>query len=153
MSGIASSLSRYRPISNFPFCHSLNLGTRFLLGGRIVTPASRTVRSGAADGPPRRRPDIYMDGRGTCLSFLLLLLTSTSDERSSSARPVVALFPSISLLRPPHLDSLCEHRPQHLLHLPQPPARLLPAGIAPTAAGYHWIPLEACCKDHRGVRP
>ena len=53
-------------------------------------------------------------------------------------------LPSISLLRPPHLDSLREHRPQHLLHLPQPPARLLPAGIAPTAAGHHWSPLEAC---------
>src|SRR6185312_1021429 len=52
MSGITTSLSRYTPISNAPFSHSLNLGARFLLRGRIVTPASRTVREGTADSPP-----------------------------------------------------------------------------------------------------
>src|SRR6185437_12616541 len=48
-------LQAYRGTRQFltlPFCHSLNLGARFLLGGRIVTPASRTVRSGPADNPP-----------------------------------------------------------------------------------------------------
>src|SRR6185369_8066379 len=52
-------------------------------------------------------------------------------------------LPSISLLRPLYLDSLREHLPQHLLHLPQPLAQLLPTGIAPAAAGHHWSPLEA----------
>ena len=61
-------------------------------------------------------------------------------ERSRRHRPLL----SISLLRPPYFDSSRENFPRHLLHLPQPPARLLPAGIAPTAAGHHWSPLEAC---------
>src|SRR6185295_4886350 len=51
MSGIATSLSRYTPIYNSPFSNSLNLGARFLLGGRIVTTATRTVREVTADSP------------------------------------------------------------------------------------------------------
>jgi len=46
---------------NLPFCHSLNLGARFLLGGRIVTPDSRTVRSRLADSP--RGIARYLSGR------------------------------------------------------------------------------------------
>ena len=39
-------------VLTLPFCRSLNLRARFLLGGRIVTPASPTVREGTADSPP-----------------------------------------------------------------------------------------------------
>ena len=56
----------------------------------VVTPDSRTVRSGSADGPPRQRLDIYLDECGTRLSFLIFLLISTRAERSSSARAAVA---------------------------------------------------------------
>ena len=39
MSGIVTNVSRYSPSSIFlNLAHPLNLGTRFLLGGRIVTP-------------------------------------------------------------------------------------------------------------------
>ena len=55
-------------------------------------------------------------------------------ERSRRRRP----FPSISLLRPPYFDS------RHLLHLPQPPARLLPGQNHPTTAGHHWRCLKLC---------
>ena len=54
------------------------------------------------------------------------------------------LLPSISLLRPPYFDSSREHLPQHLLHLPQPPAQLLPAGIAPATTDHHWSRLKLC---------
>ena len=54
------------------------------------------------------------------------------------------LLPSISLLRPPYFDSSREHLTQHLLHLPQPPGQLLPAGIAPATAGHHWSRLKLC---------
>ena len=59
--------------------------------------------------------------------------------RSLHRRPL----PSISFLRSPYFDSLREHLPQHLLHLPQPPASSFSAGIAPATAGHHWSPLEA----------
>src|SRR6185437_1191088 len=51
MSGIATSLPRYTPIYNSPFSNSLNLGARFLLGGRIVTTTTRTVREVTTDSP------------------------------------------------------------------------------------------------------
>ena len=71
MSGIATSLSRYTPISDSPISHSLNLGARFLLGCRIVTPASRTVRSGSADSlPGSAQIIIWIDVGPTCHSSL-----------------------------------------------------------------------------------
>ena len=139
MSGIATSLSRYTPISNSPFSPLLNLGARFLLGGRIVTPASLTVHSGSANGPPRQHPDIYLDVGPAC--HFLLFSPPHFDQwraelvRSRRRRPL----PSISLLRPPYHDSSSEHLPQHLLHLPQPPVRLLSGRNRPN---HHRSPLE-----------
>ena len=60
--------------------------------------------------------------------------------RSRRRRPL----PSVSLLRPPYFDSSRENLPRHLLHLPQPPTQLLPAGIAPATAGHHWSCLKLC---------
>ena len=108
-----------------------------------VTPASRTVREGSADGPPGNvQIFIWMDVGPTCHSSLPPHFAQSRAvlERSRCRRPL----PSISLLRPPNLDSLREHLPQHLLHLLQPPAGFFSARIAPTAAGHHWSPLEAC---------
>ena len=56
-------------------------------------------------------------------------------ERSRRRRP----FPSISLLRPPNLDSSCGNLPRHLLHLPKPLNRLLPGQNRPH---YRRTPLE-----------
>src|SRR6185312_14704812 len=53
-------------------------------------------------------------------------------------------LPSISLIRPPNLDSSRVNLPQHLLHLPKPPFRLLPARNRPTTAGHHWRCLKLC---------
>ena len=58
--------------------------------------------------------------------------------RSRRRRPL----PSISLLRPPNLDSSRGNLPRHLLHLPQPLDRLLTAGIAPATAEHHWRCLK-----------
>src|SRR6185312_16963333 len=141
MSGITTSLSRYTPISNAPFSHSLNLGARFLLRGRIVTPASRTVRAGSADGPPgNAQIFIWMDVGPTCHSSLPphFVQSRAELERSRRRRPL----PSISLLRPPNHDSSRGNLPRHLLHLPKPPVRLLTAGIAPATAGHHWRCLK-----------
>src|SRR6185436_2859502 len=95
-----------------------------------------------ADGPPRQRPDIYLDGCGTRLSFPPLpphFVQSRAElERSRRRRPL----PSISLLRPPNLDSSRENLPRHLLHLPKPPVRLLPGRNRPTTAGHHWRCLK-----------
>ena len=60
-------------------------------------------------------------------------------ERSLRRRP----FPSISLLRPPNLDSSCGNLPRHLLHLPKPLDRLLTAGIIPRHCRSPWEALEA----------
>jgi len=48
-------------------------------------------------------------------------------------------LPSISLLRPPNLDSSRRDLPRHLLHLPQPLDRLLTVGIIPH---HRRLPLE-----------
>ena len=141
MTGIATSLSRYTPISNSPFSHSLNLGARFLLGGRIITPASRTVRSGSTDGPPgNAQIFIWMDVGPTRHSFLPphFVLSRAELERSRRRRPL----PSISLLRPPNLDSSRENLPRHLLYLPKPTVRLLPCRNRPTPTGHHWRCLK-----------
>ena len=52
-------------------------------------------------------------------------------------------LPSISLLRPPNLDSSRGNLPRHLLHLPQPLDRLLTAGIIPRHRRSPWEALEA----------
>ena len=53
-------------------------------------------------------------------------------------------LPSISLLRSPNLDSSRENLPRHLLHLPEPPVRLLPGRNRPTTTGHHWRCLKLC---------
>ena len=142
MSGIATSLSRYTPISNSPFSHSLNLGARFLLGGRIITPALRTVRSGSADGPPgNAQIFIWMDVGPTCHSSLPPHSVQSRAELVRS--PHRCPLPSISLLRPPNPDSSHGNLPRHLLHLPQPLDRLLTAGIIPRHRRSPWEALEA----------
>src|SRR6185312_12455899 len=55
--------------------------------------------------------------------------------RSRCRRPL----PSISLLRPPNLDSSRGNLPRHLLHLPKSLDRLLTAGIIPR---HHQLTLE-----------
>ena len=91
MSGIATSLSRYTPISNSPFNHSLNLGTRFLLGGRIVTPASRTVALGRRTVcPGDAQVFIWMDVGPACHSSSFSKLRPVT----SRARPLAPSSPS-----------------------------------------------------------
>ena len=70
-----------RKFLNLPFCHSLNLGARFLLGGRIVTPDSRTVRSRLADSP--RGIARYLSGRmwDPLVRSLFLLISSRTERR------------------------------------------------------------------------
>ena len=143
MFGIATRLSRYTPISNSSFSHSLNLGARFLIGGRIVTPASRTVHSGPADSPlGNAQIFIRMVVGPTCHSSLPPPFVQSRAEhvRSRCRRPL----PSISLLRPPNLDSSRGNLPRHLLHPPKPLDRLLTAGIIPATAGRHWRCLKLC---------
>ena len=142
VSGIATSLSRYTPISNSPFSHSLNLGARFLLGGRIVTPASRTVRAGPVDSPPGIvQIFIWMVVGPTCHSSLPPHSVQSRAELVRSPRR--RSLPSISLLRPPNLDSSRGNLPRHLLHLPQPLDRLLTVGIIPRHRRSPWEVLEA----------
>ena len=78
----------------------------------------------------RHRPDIYLDGCGTHLSFLT---SSSLRPEPSGARALApsSPLPSISLLWPPNLDSSRGNLPRHLLHLPKPLDRLLTAGIIP----------------------
>ena len=73
------------------------------------------------------------------LVIFLFLLSPPRAERSSCARPAGFPFPSISLLRPPNLDSSRGNLPRHLLHLPKPLDRLLTAGIIPR---HRRLPLE-----------
>jgi len=138
MSGIATSLSRYTPIYNSPFSYSLNLGARFLLGGRIVTTATRTVREVTADSPRGvAQIFIWMVVGPTChFSLPPLFFQSRADLVPSPQR---SPSPSISLLRPPNLDSSCRNLPRHLLHLPQTLDRLLPGRNRPH---YRRTPLE-----------
>ena len=85
----------------------------------------------------RRRPDIYLDGRGTHSSILSssFFLPEPSGARAPApSSPLV----SISLLRPPNLDSLHGNIPRHLLHFPKPLNRLLPGRNLSTTAGHHW---------------
>ena len=107
-----------------------------------VTPASRIVRSGSADGPPgNAQIFIWMDVGPTCHSSLPPHFVQSRAElkRSRRRRPL----PSISLLQPPNLDSSRGNLSRHLLHLPQPLDRLLTAGIIPRHRRSPWEALEA----------
>ena len=86
------------------------------------------------------------------LVISLFLLCPPRAERSSCARPAGFPFPSISLLRPPNLDSSCGNVPRHPLHLPKPLDRLLTAGILPH---HRRTPLELleALLDHRSASP
>ena len=85
----------------------------------------------------RRRPDIYLDGLGTHSS---ILSSSSFLAEPSGARAPAPSSPlaSISLLRPPDLDSSRRNLPRHLLHLPKPLNRLIPGRNLSTTAGHHW---------------
>ena len=78
-----------RKLLNLPFCHSLNLGARFLLGGRIVTTATRAVREVTADSP--RGVARYLSGWSwdPLINPLFFLFPSRA-ERSSSSRAIIA---------------------------------------------------------------
>ena len=141
MSGIATSLSRYTPIYNSPFSDSLNLGARFLLGGRIVTTTTRTVREVTADSPRGVAQIFIWMGVGPTRQSSLLPLSFQSRAELELPRQR-SLSPSISLLRPPNLDSLHGNIPRHLLHLPKPLNRLLPGRNLSTTAGHHWRCLK-----------
>ena len=78
------------------------------------------------------------------LVISLFLLTPSRAERSSCPHPDGAPSPSISLLRPPNLDSLRKNLPRHLLHLPQPLDRLLPGRNRPHHRRTPLEVLEAC---------
>ena len=108
----------------------------------VVTPASRTVRAGSADSlPGNAQIFIWMVVGPTCHSSLhpRSVQSRAELERSRRRRPL----PSISLLRPPNLDSSRGNLPRHLLHLPQPLDRLLTAGIIPRHRRSPWEALEA----------
>ena len=107
-------------------------------GAEAVTPASRTVREGSADGPPgSAQIFIWMVVGPTChFSLPPLFFQSRADLVPSPQR---SPSPSISLLRPPNLDSSCRNLPRHLLHLPQTLDRLLPGRNRPH---YRRTPLE-----------
>ena len=92
----------------------------------------------------RQRPDIYLDGRGTHLSFLFSSSSFFDQRRAELVRsPRRRPLSSISLLRPPNLNSSRGNLPRHLLHLPQPLDRLLTAGIIPYHRRSPWKVLEA----------
>ena len=82
-----------------------------------------------------------MDMGPTCHSYLPphFIQSRAELERSRRRRPL----PSISLLRPPNLDSSRGNLPRHLLRLPQPLDRLLMAGIIPRHRRSPWEALEA----------
>ena len=104
-----------------------------------VTHASRTVHSGPADGLPGiAQIFIWMDVGPTCHFSLPphFIQSRAQLVRSPRHHPL----PSISLLRPPNLDSSCGNLPRHLLHLPQPLDRLFTVGIIPR---HRWSPWEA----------
>ena len=65
---------------------------------------------------------------------------------TSGARPLAPPSPPPVDLPPPTtiLRFLAQEPSRHLLHLPQPPARLLPSRNRPTYAGHHWRRLELC---------
>ena len=99
-----------------------------------------------------------MDVGPTCHSSLPPHFAQSRAELvcSPHRRPL----PSISLLRPPNLDSSRKNLPRHLLHLPQPLDRLLTAGIIPRHHRSPWEALEALLHRrsaspvvHRSNRP
>ena len=114
---------------------------------------TRLADSPRGDGgqSAKHRPDIYLDGCGTHSSFLSsssLCPEPSGAERSRRRRP----FPSISLLRPPNLDSSRGNLPRHPLHLSKPLDRLLTAGILPH---HRRTPLELleALLHHRSASP
>ena len=118
------------------------------LGDLLVTPASRTVRAGSAARPPGNiQIFIWMVVGPTCHSSLPPHSVQSRGEHERSRRR--RLLPSISLLRPPNLDSSRGNLPRHLLQLPQPLDRLLTAKITPTTTGHHWRCLKLCSTSIR----
>ena len=103
-----------------------------------VTTAMRTVREVTADSPRGvAQIFIWMVVGPTChFSLPPLFFQSRADLVPSPQR---SPSPSISLLRPPNLDSSCRNLPRHLLHLPQTLDRLLPGRNRPH---YRRTPLE-----------
>ena len=91
----------------------------------------------------RRRPDIYLDGVGPTRQSSLLPLSFQSRAELELPRQR-SLSPSISLLRPPDLDSSRRNLPRHLLHLSQTPDRLLPGRNRPHHRRTPLGVLEAC---------
>ena len=142
MSGIATSLPRYTPIYNSPFSYSLNLGARFLLGGRIVTTTTRTVREVTADSP-----------RGVAQIFIWMGLGPT---RQSSLLPL--FLQSRAELEPRAIVAPCfdlpppSTRPRFLAQEPSsspPPPSQTPKPAYPRPESFHHrrTPLgvlEAC---------
>ena len=74
-------------------------------------------------------------------SLLPLFLQSRAELELPRQR---SLSPSISLLRPPDLDSSRRNLPRHLLHLSQTPDRLLPGRNRPHHRRTPLEVLEAC---------
>ena len=75
------------------------------------TQEQRTVRKGAADGPPEVTPR-YLPPCGTWLSYLPPPSIHSVPKRAELDRsPRRRPLPSISLLRPSYLDSLREYLP------------------------------------------
>jgi len=103
-----------------------------------VTTTTRTVREVTADSPRGvAQIFIWMVVGPTChFSLPPLFFQSRADLAPSPQR---SPSPSISLLRPPNLDSSCRNLPRHLLHLPQTLDRLLPGRNRPH---YRRTPLE-----------
>src|SRR6185312_1183281 len=116
-------------------------GFRFSFSGGACN--NRHADSPRGDGgqSARRRPDIYLDGVGPTRQSSLLPLSFQSRAELELPRQR-SLSPSISLLRPPNLDSLHGNIPRHLLHLPKPLNRLLPGRNLSTTAGHHWRCLK-----------
>ena len=134
MSGIATSLSRYTPISNSPFSHSLNLGARFLLGGRIVTPASRTVRAGPVDSPPgNAQIFIWMVVGPTCHSSLPphFVQSRAELERLRRRRPLPSISRAGTFLGTSST-------------FPNPLTGFLRLESSPATAGHHGRCLKLC---------
>ena len=83
------------------------------------------------------------------LFFLLSCLSSLPKPPSSRSSPPNRAeqthhrSPSISFLRPPCLDSSCEHFPQTFLHLPQTPAEIIPDRINRNRPSPDRPPLES----------
>ena len=108
-----------------------------------VTTTTRTIREVTADSPRGvAQIFIWMVVGPTChFSLPSHFVQSRADLVPSPRRRP---SPSISLFRPPNLDSLCGNLPRHLLHLPQTLDRLLPGRNRPHHRQTPLEALEAC---------